>query len=131
MKKLRLLLLDVIGGTGLQEVEVNPSNLSEFYTRLKCDVFDITRRKIGGKAFDIFCDDIGLFADNPIPSALNIKMKPELVGNLIFANHDSEGNTTGLSDDDIERIKAATVAVVDVESMKSWKIVMIGDIAFK
>ena len=29
-----------------------------------------------------------------------------LVGNLIFANHDSEGNTTSLSDNDIKIIKS-------------------------
>lgn len=112
--KARLLALDVIGGTGFSEIMCKSSD--DLYTALKCDCFDIAVRKIGEKYFDIFCDDIGLFVDDPIPSALDKELKPMLVGNLIFANHDSAGNTTSLSDEDIKMIKDSAVTVVDYDA---------------
>lgn len=119
----RLLALDVIGGAGFYEVECN--ELQDYYTALKCDCFDITCRKIGDRVFDIFCDDIGLFSDNPIPSALDDNMQPCLVGNLIFAHHDLEGNTTSLSDEDIVHIKDNSICAIDydAEPMKIWHLV--------
>ena len=109
MENVRLLVLDVIGGKGLYEANIG-EKLEDFYEHLKCSCFDIAHRKIGGKWFDIFCDDEGLFKDSPIPSAIfpeefNKNHTVALVGNLIFANHDYEGNTTALSDEDINNIK--------------------------
>lgn len=123
MKKARLLVLDVIGGTGFYEKEC--SELQDFYDALKCRHFDIAYRKVGGKYFDIFCDDEGLFVKNPIPSALDGDMEPALVGNLIFAHHDSAGNTTRLSDEDIRHIKEHAVTAIDYDSepMKMWNLV--------
>lgn len=114
----RLLLLDVIGGTGLKEIECN--NLDDYYKALKCECFDIAHRDVDGKRFDIFVDDVGLFVDNPIPSALDKFMKPALVGNLIFANHDESGNTTSLSDEDIAHIKAHSLTIYDFDHMRGW-----------
>lgn len=122
MKKARLLALDVIGGTGFSEIECK--ELDDYYKALKCDCFDIAHRKIGGKDgkyFDIFVDDIGLFADSPIPSAIDGNGNVMLVGNLVFANHDNQGNTTSLSDQDIMLIRNNAVMLVraDDES-KRW-----------
>lgn len=79
-------------------------DLIDFYRELNADLFDIAKRKIGGKYYDIFCDDIGLWRDNPVVSAIDSNMKPMLVGNLVFANHDSTGETTSLTEEDVERI---------------------------
>lgn len=107
MQKARLLVLDVIGDKGLYESEFEC--LNDYYKHLKCDCFDIATRRIGNKYFDVFVDDCGLFKDNPIPSVLDREQLPDvipmLVGNCIFANHDIEGNTTSLTDDDISVIK--------------------------
>ena len=100
----RLLLLDVENEV-VKEVEVGQSDLDKFHTLLNCRCFDITSRQIGGRYFDIFCDDEGLLMDDPKISAIDIELQPMLVGNLIFANHDGEGNTTDLSDDDIQHIR--------------------------
>lgn len=121
MKKVRLLLLDVIGGTGFREVTCG--ELQDYYDNLKCDCFDIAVRNIGGRYFDIFCDDVGLFVEHPIPSAVDDEFNPVLVGNLIFAHHDREGNTTGLSDDDIEFIIEHSVKVVDANTLNTWEVV--------
>lgn len=98
----RLLLLDVFDNE-VKEVECD--ELDDYYKFLRCGCFDIAHRQIGGKYFDIFVDDIGLYAEQPIVSAINSKHEPMLVGNLIFANHDSEGNTTDLTNGDIAIIR--------------------------
>lgn len=79
--------------------------LDDFYRELKCDTFDIARRQVGSRAFDIFVDDKGALKDDPIVSAVNHEGEPMLVGNLVFANHDGAGETTSLSDEDIECVK--------------------------
>lgn len=115
----RLLALDVIGGKGLYEVECN--ELNDYYEALKCDCFDVTSRLIGGRKYDIFCDDVGTLVKNPIPSAFNRDRQPVLVGNLIFAKHDREGNTLSLSDDDIGHIlKCASIAKVRIKGTGSY-----------
>lgn len=89
--------------------------LDDFYAELECHTFDIVRRQIGGKYYDIFCDDIGLYMEKPVVSAVDTDGKPMLVGNLIFANHDSQGNTTDLSDEDIVQIFAHAVPYLTKE----------------
>lgn len=114
----RCLVLDVLTGKGLYEKECN--ELQDYYDALGCDCFDIATRKIDGRYFDMFVDDVGLFSDNPIPSALDKDMKPMLVGNIVFANHDNEGNTTSLLDEDIDHIRQHTMGVVDFNNKKTW-----------
>lgn len=109
MNKARVLVLDVIGGKGFYEAECEC--LNDYYEHLKCETFDVATRKVGNKYFDIFVDDIGLFAENPIPSVVDTALMPMLVGNCIFANHDSEGNTTSLTDDEIEAIKGEAITI--------------------
>lgn len=87
--------------------QIECSSLEDYYDALQCETFDIARRKIGGHYFDIFVDDIGLFDESPIVSAIRWvdkdagKAEPMLVGNLIIANHDAEGNTTSLTREDV------------------------------
>ena len=96
----KLLCLDTTMGLRT----VNCDDLQDYYDNLECDTFDIARRQIGGKYFDIFVDDCGLFVDKPIISAISKDLNPMLVGNLIFANHDGQGNTTSLSEADMRLI---------------------------
>lgn len=85
--------------------------LEDFYRELDASPFDIARRRVGGKMYDIFVDDEGLFRENPIVTAITAECEPMLVGNLIFANHDGQGNTTDLTDEDLARIIASLVKV--------------------
>lgn len=117
----RLLMLDV-SRNELRETECN--DLDDFYRDLGADPFDIARRKIGGKMYDIFVDDMGLFKENPIVSAVSKSAEPMLVGNLIFANHDSEGNTTDLSMQDIARICSNMVRIASKDKPEGWLAVM-------
>lgn len=67
------------------------------------------QRKIGGKYFDIWCDDEGLFKvdDNGTIQATGFcrNVQEILAGNIMIANNDGEGNVLSLSDEDIDLIK--------------------------
>ena len=61
---------------------------------------------------DIFADDEGLLKPNPKTTLIitdkknRMKVLTCLVGNLIFVSHDDEGNTLGLTDEQVEFIKS-------------------------
>ena len=40
-------------------------SLDSYYKTLDCSCIDIVTRKIGGRRFDIICDDEGLYKDDP------------------------------------------------------------------
>lgn len=83
-------------------------DLEEFYGIIKCNTIDIVTRYIKGVRFDIICDDEGLFKENPVVTAYDIAGRPMLVGMLIFAHHDDEGNMTGITTEDEKLLKVAT-----------------------
>ena len=98
------ILIDVSGKRGrVRETEVSEGNLKSFYKVLNCQTIDITQRSIGGKVFDIVCDDEGLLKENPRPSALRKDGKIMLVGNLFVCNHYKE-HLTSLSKEDVNFI---------------------------
>ena len=86
--------------------------LEGYYNALRCRCFDIVQRSIGGKPYDIYCDDDGLFVERPIISAFSPDGEPMLVGNLFICHHDDEGNTVSLLDDEVEHILTATRGVL-------------------
>ena len=67
--------------------------------------------ELDAQGIDIFADDEGLLKNNPKTTLLvtdkktRIKVLTSLVGNLIFVSHDDEGNTLGLTDEQIAFIK--------------------------
>lgn len=100
---MKTVLLDVYKEkVGIGNIE---ANLDCYYRLLDCTSIDIVTRKIGGKWFDIVCDDEGLFREPQKVSAINDMGEPMLVGNLLFFHNDGEGNLTGLEDEDIEHLK--------------------------
>lgn len=121
----KLLLLDVYEECMLDQVkEIEIEELEDYYKYLKCDAFDIATRKVGDKYYDIFVDDCGLFVEHPKVSAVDEDTyEPMLVGNLILANHDSEGNTTSLSDDDFENIKKHILLAHMSDGSGRWTLV--------
>lgn len=79
--------------------------LDDFYKAIDCTTIDIARRRICGKMFDIFVDDEGLLKDGYETCVSAVidedgTIRPNLVGTLVFANHDESGETTDLSLDD-------------------------------
>lgn len=85
-------------------------SLQNIYSLLHCDCIDIVSRAIGhgrsSKRFDIICDDEGTFKISPKISAIDNLGRPMLVGNLLVTNHDAEGNTVSLTDDECEFVLA-------------------------
>ena len=112
----RVLVLDVLDGKGLYEADC--TELDDYYKHLKCSTFDVARRKIGDRYFDLFVDDIGLFSDDPIVSVYDEHMNPMLVGNVIIANHDSMGETTSLSNEDIKMINENVICAMYLDNEK-------------
>ena len=81
---------------------VNVSGLQDYYRLIGCTTVDIVNRKIGNKRYEIICDDEGLLTSEPIVSAIDGKLQPMLVGNLIIAGEaDTDGNLTSLKADDL------------------------------
>ena len=85
------------------------TSLESLYETLKVGTIDIVSRKVGGRWFDIVCDDEGLLKDNPKPSAVSPEGKVMLVGNLLFFHNDGEGNLTELTEDDIDHLQDYTM----------------------
>ena len=81
-----------------------PANLDSYYKHLDCTTIDIVSRTIGGKRFDIICDDEGLFKEDVRISALDRDYQPMLVGNLFICKHDANGYEISLTDKEIDHI---------------------------
>ena len=91
------------------------SNLDTYYSEIGCDCIEIPSRCIGGKLFNIICDESGLLKDDPIPSAVGKGYQEAIFGNLIVCGlADDDGELTGITDEDVQLIRdnirgAATV----------------------
>lgn len=100
--KVRGILIDV-SRNKVEEREVEECSLDDLYGILNCSTIDIVVRTIGGKPFDIVCDDEGLLKENPIVTAISEKGDHMLVGNLFICNHNKD-RLASLNDDDIFHI---------------------------
>lgn len=98
--------------------------LSEWYRLLHCDMIDIVSREIGGKYFDIICDDEGLFKEEKIVSVFNQAGEPQIVGSVAICNYDSEGNETTLTPDD-EKLIAEREAIATRADGEQFRVVVI------
>lgn len=86
------------------ETEVE-SSLDAYYKLLDCDCIDIVTRKIGGRYYDIICDDEGMFKENPAVGMLNENDGSlMLVGRLFVCQHDGNGNEKSLSQTEIDDV---------------------------
>lgn len=96
--------------------------LQEWYRLIKCDLIDIVSRKIGGRYYDIICDDEGLYKERAKPTALDADQQPQLVGNLVICNTDGEGNETTLTDEDISHILKHIVVLTEAgtDTPQKW-----------
>ena len=84
----------------VREIE---NSLESFYKIIGCDMIDIVQIEVEGKFFDVICDDEFLLKEKPVPT-LFIDNENVLCGNLIFMTCDEEGNTQGLTDEDIQKL---------------------------
>lgn len=90
---------------GMDVMEVQANELEDYYRLMEIDCIDIVTREIGGKLYDIICDDEALLKEKPIPTVLDTENMPMIFGNIIVAGlADETGNMTDLTDEDIDRI---------------------------
>ena len=111
----RILLYD---GKELQEIDIN-LEWQEMVKAIGCDYMDIVTRKIGGKWFDIVCDDEFLLWEEPSlewVTVMDAGMRQTiLMGSVLFTKSNDEGETMPLSDEDIKTIKGALTDVFVME----------------
>ena len=101
---MRALLIDTSKGASVVDIK----DFHDIQTRLGVDIFDIVSRQIGNDKnaiYVIYVDDCGLLKGNPIVSAFDTKGVPHLVGNLLVARHNDDGEQIPLTDDDLNYLE--------------------------
>lgn len=86
--------------------------LETWYRELDCDTIDIVVRDLGGKRYDIICDDVGLLKPNKV-AIVDRDFSPMIVGNIAITNDNGFGELTSLTDDDVEHILKCTAIAMD------------------
>ena len=100
MKRITGLL---ITSQGAKVIDIEPS-LDALHQAVNCRTFDIASRFIGNQHFDIYVDDEGLLIDNPIFNGVAIDCDELLAGNLLILKSDENGETLGLTMQEINHI---------------------------
>lgn len=102
-KKIRGVLLDIEKNEA-NEVEFVPS-LEEYYKMLRCNLIEMPTRTIGGKRFDVVCDEEGTFKQNAKISAIDDLGRVMFVGSLLIVGMaDEDGNETSLTTQDVAMV---------------------------
>lgn len=100
---------------GVTKVLNIEDDLEVYYDLLKCRMIDITTRKIGGKYYDIICDDEGLLKEEIRISAMDKDNEPCLAGSIIICNFDDDdGREQSLDDADIRNIFRNIITFVNM-----------------
>ena len=79
-------------------------SLEGYYKLLNCDCIDIARRSIGGKMFDIICDDEALLKADPVPAAADPQGRVQLFNRLFVVAFDGMEDIRSLTDDEINHV---------------------------
>lgn len=87
-------------------------SLDSYYSLLRCDTIDIVSRSIGGKRYDIICDDEALLKAPAYASALDSNGHPALVNALFVVKFDGRDDVTDLDDEDINNVGNHLTAVM-------------------
>ena len=71
---------------------------------IDCELVTCTEIEVEGKYYEVWSDDEALLCDKPVP---NLYVCDGLIifGNLLFAKSDDDGETIGLSVEDIRTLK--------------------------
>jgi len=100
--KIKGVLIDPNGSASIVELD---KNLDAYYKLLDCRCVDIAQRTIGGRSFDIICDDEALLvAKDPQPSAVSPLGEIMLCGKLFVVQFDGEEDVQSLTDEEIMHV---------------------------
>lgn len=89
------------------ELDFECENYKNYYELLDCSTFDIQSRKIGGKYFDIYCDDEGKFKENATAIVTldnHNNAIEEIVGSVFICQSNDEGETVSITSEDAKLI---------------------------
>lgn len=99
-----MFLVDVLNNK--TEVVDCDGELQSLYDLIKCEYVEIVERTINGVRCNIICDEEGKLHEAPKISGIMYDNNDYFVGNLLICGlSDSEGDLTGLKDDEIDAIK--------------------------
>lgn len=101
-RRIKAILIDTVKGTA-EIVEIDKS-LDGYYKALNCRCIDIVQRYIGGRPYDIICDDEAALVDSPMPSAASPLGEVMLYGNLFVVRFDGAEDVESLTDEDVVHI---------------------------
>ena len=98
--KIRAVFVDVYGSERAEVIWVKPE-LEEYYQLLQCHTIDMPMRNIGGKSFQIICDDEGLLKSDYRVSAFGKSThEPMLAGNILICQYDGKEDVVGLTEEE-------------------------------
>lgn len=103
MKK-RMVLLDVYNNE-VRDVEID--DLQDMYKAIDCSCIEIPVRTIGGKKYNIICDEEGTFRSDAKISAIDNLGNIMFVGNLLITSAYviEDGELTGLTEEEASEVK--------------------------
>ncbi len=99
--KIRGVLIDPDGDAAVMVLD---KKLDAYYEALDCRCIDIVRRTIGGRLFDIICDDESLLVDKPQPSAISPLGEIMMCGKLFVVQFDGKEDVQSLTDEEIVHV---------------------------
>ena len=77
--------------------------LEEMYRLIGCDLIDIAQVEVGGKFFDVYCDDEFFLKEKLVPT-LFLEDENVLCGNLVFTVCDKDGKLKDISEENIDKL---------------------------
>ena len=73
------------------------------------DMWTTAFRRFNGKGFHIYLDDLGLYREQPVTTAVKAKNNERLVGNLLLTLMDGRGEDISLTEDDFKRLEDSII----------------------
>lgn len=122
-KKITGVLIDVQNGTA--SVTTLDKSLDAYYAALNCRCIDIARRTIGGRAFEIICDDEGAITGDPVPSGISKGNTIELYGNLFIVKFDGVEDVESLTEDEQQHVLHNTRTICIQQGKGRYKAIQV------
>ena len=95
MNKITMLYLS---GDSAEFIQIKP-DLETYYDLLNCATIDIVNIYIGGKVYEVICDDEGLYKSPLHFSVITKSMHPLIVGKVLVCNsEDGKEKSLNISD---------------------------------
>lgn len=106
-------------------------NLDAYYEALDCRCIDIVQRTIGGRSFDVICDDEALLVDAPCPSAISPLGEVMLCGKLFVVQFDGRDDVRSLSDEEVAHVLRNVVKLRMRKHSKTYTVTALGRVDYR